>query len=288
MSLKQRISLILSRVNLMIRSLRLIYKQGGYTNIEIRSVASSELLNNKAILITGGGSGIGLAIAKRAISNGAKVVICGRSKKKLEEAAKEINSDNLKYLVLDVSKVNSFQDKLDEASELINGDINVLINNAGIIDGSDFLSVSEATWENIYSVNSKGMFFLTQSLVDKWLKCHNRCERKVLNISSQGGFVGATYPYRLSKWDIVGMTKGLGKRLAPERIIVNGIAPGIVATEMQDNLIKDQSNAYMALNPIQRYALPEEIAELAVFMISDSCNFMVGQTIVCDGGFTLN
>lgn len=111
--------------------------------------------------------------------------------------------------------------------------------------------------------------------------------RKIINISSQGGFVGATYPYRMSKWDIVGLTAGLGKEMAQHNIIVNGIAPGVVLTNMQQKFQDQGDNVFCNQNPMQRFAYPEEIAELAIFMISDVSNFITGQTILCDGGFTL-
>lgn len=111
--------------------------------------------------------------------------------------------------------------------------------------------------------------------------------KKIILISSQGGFVGATYPYRLSKWDIVGLTEGLGKQVCKQGILVNGIAPGVVKTEMQQFSLNQGENTYCGQNPIGRVALPEEIAELAAFMISDACNFMVGQTIRVDGGYSL-
>lgn len=91
----------------------------------------------------------------------------------------------------------------------------------------------------------------------------------------------------MTKWDIAGLTQGLGIKLAPHGIIINGIAPGIIATEMQAGLLNMKENIYSPMNPIKRYALPEEIAELALFLMSNASNFIVGQTIVCDGGYSL-
>ena len=99
--------------------------------------------------------------------------------------------------------------------------------------------------------------------------------------------MGATYPYRMVKWDVRGLTEGLGKTLVKDNIIVNGIAPGVVKTSMQDFSLKQGDNLYTTQNPIQRVCLPEEIAELALFLACDASNFIIGQTIVCDGGYTL-
>ena len=99
--------------------------------------------------------------------------------------------------------------------------------------------------------------------------------------------MGATFPYRMTKWDIAGLTQGLGLKLAPQGIIVNGIAPGLTATPAMPALLDQRENVYCSQNPVQRISLPAEIAELAVFLMSDAANFIVGQTIVCDGGYSL-
>ena len=100
--------------------------------------------------------------------------------------------------------------------------------------------------------------------------------------------MGATYPYRMTKWDIRGLTRGLGAKMAPYGVIVNGIAPGVVKTDMQDFSLKQGDNVYCNQNILERVSLPEEIAELAAYMISDACTFMIGQTILIDGGASLN
>ncbi|CAM2979079.1 SDR family NAD(P)-dependent oxidoreductase [Shewanella loihica] len=287
MSIINKAFYIIKKTLIAINSIKRIYKQGGYTKLEVKQVSGDDLLKGKKILVTGGGSGIGLAIAKRALNRGASVLICGRDKIKLDNVIKEVDDSNLKMLSLDVSDISSHKDSLEQAVQLLGGEIDILVNNAGIIDGADFLQVSEETWDRIYAVNCKGMYFLSQSICSRWINKGCTNGRRILNISSQGGYVAATYPYRLSKWDVVGMTQGLALKLAPLGILVNGLAPGIVATDMQKDLVKDDTNAFLPLNPLQRHASPDEIAELAVFLVSDSCSFIVGQTIVCDGGFIL-
>lgn len=89
------------------------------------------------------------------------------------------------------------------------------------------------------------------------------------------------------KWDVRGLTEGLGKLLIKDNIIVNGIAPGVVKTSMQQFSLNQGDNLYTDQNPVHRVCLPEEIAELALFLVSDASNFIIGQTIVCDGGYTL-
>ncbi|HGO5294088.1 TPA: SDR family NAD(P)-dependent oxidoreductase [Photobacterium damselae subsp. damselae] len=278
----------LKRIPQILRAIKQVIKKGGASKIYVSQINDNNSLQGKRVLITGGASGIGLSIAKKAINQGATVVIIGRDEKKLIDASFEINNSNLITKVLDVSDVDNIADELSELNKLLGGDFDILVNNAGIIDGTDFPNVKPLQWDNIYAVNSKAVFFLSQEITKRWLNTQSESKyRKIINISSQGGFVGATYPYRLTKWDVVGMTQGLALKLAPKGIIVNGIAPGIIATDMQDSCLVDKNNAFINENPVNRYALPEEIAELAGFLMSDASNFIVGHTVVCDGGFSL-
>lgn len=280
---------MINRLITAIRKVKLVYKaikhyihEGGYTQINISQINRGEILKGKRILITGGGSGIGLSIAKKCLSEGAIVVITGRNEKKLEQVHDEIKSTSFKYLKWDITDIRLINEKLIEVSNLLEGDVDILVNNAGVLSTDIFPNVTEEIWDQVYSTNSKGLFFLTQSLCKDWLNKKNR-NKKIINISSAGGFTGATYPYRMTKWDIVGLTQGLGRKLAPFGIIVNGIAPGRIATDMQ-GCKNPQENIFDNASFVERYGLSEEVAELAVFLMSDSTNFIIGQTIICDGG----
>ncbi len=272
-----------------IRAIRLakkFYRTGGCVVANIAYPQYGYVLKGKRVCITGGSSGIGLAIAKKYAQCGAEVVITGRKESKLKAAVSEIGHD-ASYVLWDVSDIHVCQDKIDEMGQKLGGCIDILINNAGIAPSKFWGNVDESEWDNIYNINLKGMFFLTQQLVKEWKKQPIQGYRKVINISSQGGFVGATYPYRMVKWDIRGLTEGLGKSLIGENIIVNAIAPGVVKTSMQQFSLEQGDNLFTNQNPIQRVCLPEEIAELALFLASDASNYIIGQTIVCDGGYTL-
>lgn len=270
-----------------IRKLKPIYMHGGISSVNISTPSYNNILEGKNVLITGGSSGIGFAIAKKCAECGAKVLISGRNPSKLEKAVSEIGVDRCKYIVWDLSAIDIVQTKLDECCKLIDGDITVLVNNAGVPPSKFWGDIDEDEWERIYNTNLKGLYFITQEVVKRWSKSPFDHYKKIINISSQGGFVGATYPYRMVKWDIRGLTEGLGKALIKDKIIVNGIAPGVVKTAMQSFALQQGDNLYTNQNPIERLILPEEIAELALFLISDASNAIVGQTIVCDGGFTL-
>lgn len=265
-----------------------VYRYGGYTAANIACIHHGSILKGKRVLVTGGGSGIGKSIAKKCLQEGAYVVITGRSEPRLKDTKEELgHNDFLKTLVWDVSLIGDMDDKIRETETLLGGPIDILVNNAGIVNGTPFPNVTEAIWDAAYSTNSKGLFFLTQTLCSKWIKEKKQSTKKIINISSQGGFIGATYPYRMSKWDIVGLTQGMGLAMIKHGIIINGIAPGITATAALPTVIKQEENIYTERIPAGRYALPEEMAELAVFLMSDATNFIVGQTIVCDGGYTI-
>lgn len=283
----RKILKLIKKTPLVIKSVSQIYRYGGYSTVNISTVNYGEILQGKKILITGGSTGIGWSIAKKCLQEGATVAITGRSENKLKVAEEEINNPQLKTIVWDISDTAQIEKGVENARLLLGGEIDILVNNAGILNGTQFPNVTEDVWDKIYATNSKGLFFLTQFLCGSWMNNTYSTIHKVINMSSQGGFVGATYPYRMTKWDIAGLTQGLGIQLAPHSIIVNGIAPGIIATAMQPGCLNQKENVYCSQNPLERFGLPEEIAELAVFLMSDAANFIVGQTIVCDGGYSI-
>lgn len=258
-------------------------KDGGVSTVNIAHINHGEVLKGKKVLVTGGGSGIGLAIAKKALSEGATVLITGRNKGRLSEAKQTINSKRLNIIEWDVSDVKILSSKMDEAEALMGGTIDILVNNAGILPEQNFHTITEADWDKIYSTNSKGTYFMSKEVFKRLVG--ERKGGKILNISSTSAYYGAILPYGLTKWDVKGMTEGLGKLFWPNGIIVNGIAPGRTATQMLNKSSTD--NLYDSKTSAKRYGLPEEVAELAVFLMSDAANFIVGQTIVCDGGYTL-
>lgn len=281
--------MILHRIKQSVKAFCETYHNGGIKSCNISYLTNGNRLNGKNVLITGGSSGIGLAIAQQCLKEGAHVVITGRNEDKLKSVCEKINkSEILKYVVWDIATTNRIEEKIEETVDILGANIDILVNNAGAQPYEFFPNVTEAEWNRIYETNSKGTFFISQSISEYWKKTRIDYYRKIINISSQGGFVGATYPYRMSKWDIVGLTEGLAKLLIKDGIIVNGIAPGVIKTAMQSKIMaQGNDNVYCSQNPAERYAFPEEIAELAVWLMSDLSNFIVGQTIICDGGFIL-
>jgi len=274
---------LLKKLFMFLKAIKQCWKVGGITKVEIKQINYGNILASKNILITGGSRGIGLAIAKKCISEGANVIITGRNEEHLKKTLKEINSNRLKYVVWDHAIVENCKEKLNECYGLLElSRLDVLINNAGVcMQPLNFFQTTELLWDQTYSVNSKGLFFLTQTFCDHCMK--KKQPAKVVNISSQGGLLPAPHPYRMTKWDIIGLTKGLGKQLAPHGIIVNGVAPGMIATDM---IMRDDDNVFSELQPNGRLGVADEIAELVLFLVSGAADNIVGQTIVCDGGYT--
>ena len=242
-----------------------------------------KLLNGKVALITGGSSGIGFAIAEEFLKAGAKVIITSTNEKKLNDALQQIGGrpEELKGITLDVTDVESVNKKVLEAMYIFpEKRIDILVNSAGVRARADFLNITEEKWNKTIDTNLKGTFFMCQAvsklMIEKKIKGH------ILNVSSASALRPAKTPYQISKWGIKGMTLGLADALIPYGIVVNAIAPGPTATPMLD--FDSEDNIFNEKNPAGRYALPSEIAALAVFMVSDLGDLIVGDSFYMTGG----
>ena len=180
-------------------------------------------------------------------------------------------------LELDISNTEQIDNKIAEIEIVIGKPITALINNAGIYSTSHFPDVTEEDAIRVYTTNVIGTLLLSQCLCKKWLAIKTDKIYKIINISSQGGFVGANNAYRMTKWGIRGLTSYMGKSLSNKRIIVNGVAPGIVLTDMQPNFKKQGDNLATPLTPTGRIALPLEISEL----VTSIATYCLSYYIVC-------
>lgn len=257
-------------------------KYGGVVEVNVAQIGYKDILQDKKILVTGGSSGIGCSIAKKCLETGAKVLITGRNIEKLEITKKELNSDNLYILEWDVTDVKNTDLKLEETVKVLGG-LDIVFNNAGIYTNKKIGDIDIEIFDKVMDANIKGLFFIAQSVSKYFL--NKKQKGKIINIASIRGIQGTSEPYGISKWGVMGLTKGLGRDLAPKGIIVNGIAPGMTATGI--NGINTKENAYCVATKDQRVALPEEIAEIALFLASDAANHIIGEIIVCDGGESL-
>ncbi len=240
------------------------------------------LLKDRVALITGSSSGIGYAIAEVFLNNGATVIITGRNSKKLEKAKEKLSkiSKNVLAIIFDIENVNSFDEKISEIDKLLNGKkIDILVNNAGIFSSSNFDLTTTDEYEKVLNINLKGTFFLSQKIYQYFKK--NKIKGNILNIASSSSMRPATNPYSISKWGIKGLTIGMAKKMIDDGITVNAIAPGPTSTEM---INKDQNNISKSQYPLDRFIMPEEIANLAVFLVSDMGKMIVGDIIYMTGG----
>lgn len=246
------------------------------------------MLENKVALVTGGGRGIGKAIALSLASNGALVVVnyCG-SKEKAEAVVKEIIDNGGRAVsyqadIADASSVKSMFDYI--ISEFKSLDI--LINNAGITRDNLILKMTEEEFDQVINTNLKGVFSCLKQASKIMLK---QKSGRILNISSVSGIHGnpGQVNYSASKAGVIGMTKTLAKELGSRGITVNAIAPGYIKTDMTDVLKDELKDKIAEAVPLRRLGNPEDIAEMAAFLVSPKASYITGQVIEIDGGLGL-
>lgn len=247
---------------------------------EIKQLSYNKLLENRVAFITGGSSGIGFAIAEAFLKSGAKVILTGRSEEKLKKAIDYLSKfGDCIELKLDLFDIDSFQSVIERAISIY-GRIDILVNNAGV-SGGLLVNATKDKFDEVIDTNLRGPFFLSK-IIGRYM-VDNDIHGNILNISSASSVRPAACAYTLSKWGIRGFTQGLARTLLPYNIIVNALAPGPVATPM---LSKQNINENISLprTPSGRYALPCEIANMAVILVSDLSRLIVGETIFMTGG----
>ena len=250
--------------------------------VPVAQIQYGGILEGKKILITGGSHGLGYAIAKRCLEEKAVVTITGRSKEVLEEAKKSLgNPENLFVFEHDVRQYDKDDELILNARRAMNG-IDCLINNAGVsVHNIDYSNCTEEQWDRQMDTNLKGVYFLTQAYM-KYYEEVGKKSGKIINMVSERGLYGDDVPYGMAKRALISYTEGLARKLILKGVRVNAIAPGVTATEMtgydpEDNLFRRYAVG-------RRVLLPEEIAEVAIFMISDASNCISGQVIACNEG----
>jgi NAD(P)-dependent dehydrogenase (short-subunit alcohol dehydrogenase family) len=242
-------------------------------------------LTGKTAIITGGGSGIGKAIAIAFAREGAKVVIAGRESKKLDRAAAEIGGECL-AVSADVSSAGDVQKLISAALERFEH-INILVNNAAVLLPGTAESLSEEDFDQTFNINVRGLWLLSRAVLP-----HMRAAGggSIINIASVLSLVGARnrVAYAASKGAVMAMTKAMALDHAAENIRVNCIAPGIVATEMVEKFNSDQAARRQreAMHPMGRFGQPEDVANAAVFLASDESRWTTGSVITIDGGYS--
>ena len=243
------------------------------------------MFKGRKALVTGASRGIGFKIAEELVKNGARVVITGRNAESLKAAAEKIG-ENAIPLVWDASDINIAKTRLRDAALLLGG-LDIIVNNAGTFtaksekNSRSLLEITQEEWQYIMNTNASGLFFTMQAGVKYMLE--NGVRGNVLNISSIAGNEPICGAYQASKIVATGLTRGWGRMFAPDGITINGIAPGPVATEM-NNWHEGDSMVHKHV-PYGRFASVEEIARLALYLLSDDAKMICGDTVVIDGAF---
>lgn len=240
-------------------------------------------LNNKTAVITGGGQGIGKAIALKLASEDANVAILDVNLHSAEVVAEEINKQGKQAIAIqcDVSNRSEVKTAFNKILETF-GTIDILINNAGIIQDAIFYKMTEEQWDKVMAVNGKGLFNCTQEAY--WIMRAKK-HGKIVNISSTSskGSIGQTN-YAFSKAGVNGFTKSLAMEAGKYNINVNSILVGFIDTDMMQTVPEDYFNSLVERSAFKRVGEPKEVADLVCYLCSDEATWITGAELLCAGG----
>ena len=245
-------------------------------------------LHDRVAIVTGAAQGIGHAIARRLIDEGARVLLCDLDAARIAEAARGLDATGTRVRTHagDVSRKTTALALVDTAVDAF-GRIDILVNNAGITHAAEFLDLDEADFDRVLAVNLKSMFLCGQAAARRMVA--QKSGGAIVNLSSVNAILAIPnqVPYVVSKGGINQLTKVMALALAPHGIRVNGIGPGTIATEMAKKAVLGSDEAkrkILSRTPMGRLGEPEEIAAVAAFLASDDASYLTGQTIYPDGG----
>lgn len=248
-------------------------------------------IKDKVVLITGSSRGIGAAIAKEFIKNGAKVVICGSKLENAEKSSIEIqkelaiDANNILPVGLNIKDTNDIKRVVDTIITKW-GKIDVLINNAGITSNVSLLDSTDEQFKEMFDINFFGVVSLTREVV-KYMK---ETGGSIINTSSMVGTYGGRNQsaYASSKFAINGLTKSLAKELGMYNIRVNAVAPGVVGTDMvRENVSEEMKAGLLRMTPLAKMAQPNDLAGIYLYLASEASSFTTGQIIGVDGGLIM-
>jgi NAD(P)-dependent dehydrogenase (short-subunit alcohol dehydrogenase family) len=240
--------------------------------------------NNEVAIVTGGGSGIGLAITEKFVGNGIHTVIVGRDKPKLDKAKAELG-DLCYPFTCDMSDLPAIPSLISKVIKQF-GQIDILVNNAGINMKKDFTEVTDEEFQQVITTNLCAVFAISREVVKHMLRKGRGC---IINISSMAAQYGLPriIAYSASKTAIDGMTRAMAVELSPKGIRVNAIAPGFIVTPMTDvalNVDPERKAKVFARTPMGYMGQPTDVAEAALFLAGDSAKYITGVVLPVDGG----
>lgn len=255
--------------------------------VTIEKVNYNGCLKDRNIIITGGSKGIGYSIAEKCVDEGANVIITGRNEKNLKIAKQKLGI-NCEYVVFDSNNINLIYDLLENISEKYNIILDSIVLNSGIsLHEGDYSNVTEESFDNQFNTNFKSNYFFAKYFLE-YLKAKKRKEGNLLFISSETANQCYDIPYGLTKNSINSLVEALSRREYKNGIRVNAIAPGVTKTDMTSEYA-DASDGNLYRNcSSDRIFLPEEVAEVACFLLSDVSKCISGEIIHTNAGNHLN
>lgn len=242
---------------------------------------------DEVVLVTGSTRGIGKEIAKSFAQEGARVLLVGRQADAAQAAVRELAQSGLKAesFICDVTNLKSVEEMVNKILDKYNR-IDILVNNAGITKDNLLLRMSESDWDNVLSINLKGVFNSTKIVTKAMLRAK---KGRIISIASIIGITGnaGQANYAASKAGIIGFMKSVAKEIASRGITVNVVAPGYIQTDMTAQL-KEQTKEDILKNiPLGRLGTPADVAGVCMFLASKEADYITGQTFVVDGGMAI-
>ena len=242
-------------------------------------------LKDKIAIITGGGTGIGLATAHAFCQEGAKVILFGRRKEKLEKAVEKLGGSAM-IVQGDMTNNNDLDKLINETLHNFKK-IDILVNNAGLFNGSPLHEISDSQWDEIMDINIRSVFQLTRRVLPVML---SQKYGSIIHISSILGLIAVPQvaAYNVSKGALNQFSRSIAVEYGSSGIRSNSICPGLIATDMTADLMKDADlmKEWSKEYPIGRFGKPEDVANACLYLASDESSFVTGITLPVDGGFT--
>ena len=244
-------------------------------------------LTGQVAIITGGARGIGREIALAFANEGADVALFDVNPEQLERTAQELRAlgRRAEGLTVDVTDGKQVDDGVAKVLDKL-GRIDILINNAGITKDGLLIRMDDAQWDRVLNINLKGTFLCTRAVAKHLLK---QRRGRIVSIASIVGIIGnpGQANYAASKAGIIGMTKSVAKELASRGVTCNAIAPGFIKTEMTDALPEQAKQRLIEAIPMGTLGEPADVAQAALFLVSDAARYITGQVVVVDGGLAM-
>ena len=241
-------------------------------------------IKNKKVLITGASGGIGTSLSEKFLEMGCRIIFTSSNLEKLKNLEKQYGNSNL-YYHLDLLNKNQVVESISKITEE-NKDIDILINNAGATNDNIFLRMKENQWHDVININLNSNFYIIKSILPNMIK--NR-RGKIIGISSVVAATGnpGQANYAASKSGMIAMYKSLALEVAQRNININIIAPGFIHSPMTEKLTDVQKNTILEKIPMKKIGSPSDIANLSVFLASDSSSYITGQTFHVNGGMLM-